>query len=110
MRARLEGILAQYGQEVLLTPREGGEEAPVRAFLQPILKRREDLPAAATPLGAVSQQRWLYIGSGGRPLAPGDRAVWGGLRLTVQEARIVPWKDEPLYCWALLRPGKEAAE
>lgn len=108
MRARLERILARYGQEILLTARDG--EALVRAFLQPVLKQREGWPAAATPLGAVSRQRWLYIGSGGTPLSPGDRAVCGSLHLIVQEARLVPWKDEPLYCWALLRPGKEAAE
>ena len=102
--------MAKYGQTVRLTPRTGGEAVERRAFLQPILKQRDGLPAAATPLGAVSVQRWLYIGRGGDPLSPGDRVIWRGRTLRVQEASVVCWRDEPLYCRALLAPGKEIAE
>lgn len=108
MRAEFERVLARYGQRVLLTGKDGGERT-VRAFLQPVLKRREKLPVTATPLGAVSDARWLYIGSGRQPVAPGDRVDCGGLRLTVQEARAVCWEDTPCYHWAILRPRKEAA-
>ena len=110
MKARFEQMASRYGQNAVLTRRETSLEEAVRAFVQPVLKRREDLPFAVTPLGAVSGQRWLYIGPGGCPLQPGDRISCGQLRLAVQEARIVSWREEPLYCWAVLRPGKEAAE
>ena len=102
MRRRLERMMGQYGQTVTLK-RRGQEPRETRAFLQPDLKRREALPLTATPLGAVSVQRW-------RELAPGDRVAWGGLRLVVQEARAVGWRDETFYQWAVLRPEKEAAE
>ena len=108
MRAQFERVLARYGQRVLLTRADGGERA-VRAFVQPVLKRREDLPVTATPLGAVSGGRWLYIGSGRQPVAPGDQVDCGGLRLVVQEARAVCWEDKPCYYWAMLRFRKEAA-
>jgi len=108
MRARLEGILARYGQDVVLTDRDSGEERATRAFVQPVLKKREGLSAQATPLGAVSLERWLYIGSGALALRPGDGAACGGLRLRVQEARSVPWNGGTLYWWAVLRPEKEA--
>lgn len=110
MRARLERLIARYGQDVSLTPRHGGESAPAKAFLQPILKRREQPPAVFTPLGAASGQRWLYIGGGSHAVRPGDRAACGGLRLLVQEARPVYWENETLYYWAILRREKEAAE
>ena len=110
MRARLEGLMETCGQSVTLTRLETGDTVPLRAFLQPILKRREALPAVPTPLGAVSSQRWLYIGSGRQEISPGDRAACGAERLVVQEARAVGWQDETFYQWAVLRPEKEAAE
>ena len=109
MRARLEGILARYGQDAVLTDRETGGERRVRAFVQPVLKKREDLPAQATALGAVSRERWLYIGVGSQSLRAGDGVACGGLRLVVQEARSVPWGGGTLYWWALLRKEKEKA-
>ena len=110
MRARFERILERYGQTAALTRRESGETVPIRAFLQPVRKRRDHPPVTATPLGAVSVQRWPYIGRGGDPLSPGDRVIWRGRTLRVQEASVVCWRDEPLYCRALLAPGKEIAE
>ena len=109
MRARLEGILARYGQDAVLTDRESGEERRVRAFVQPVLKKREELPVQATALGAASRERWLYIGGGSQPLRAGDGVACGGLRLQVQEARGVPWGGGTLYWWALLRREKEKA-
>ena len=41
MRARLEGLMKTCGQSVTLTRLETGDTVPLRAFLQPILKRRE---------------------------------------------------------------------
>lgn len=109
MRARLERILERYGQAVTLRRRDGGEPAETRAFLRPILKSRET-PPAATPLGAVCGQRWLYIGEANAPLAPGDQVWQDGERFTAEEVQAVRWRDEILYRRAILRRGKEAAE
>lgn len=109
MKTRFESLLGRYGQSVAITSRRTGKTIQARAFVQPILRRREDIPIAATALGAVSGQRWLYLGSGALPLSPGDLAECGAAALTVQEARPVYWQDEIAYYWALLRPKKEAA-
>ena len=110
MRARLEGMMARYGQRVVLTKRNTGEAREVWAFVQPVRRQREELPVAATALGAVSSQRWLYIGPPGQALAPGDRVALEGLRLTAQEIQTVWWQNAPLYCRAILRREKEAAD
>lgn len=109
MRARLEQMMAQYGQTVTLVPGNGGDPREIRAFLQPILKKQEEPQVAVTPLGPVSEQRWLYIGPAGMEVAAGDRVVCGKVRLAVQEVRPVYWRDEVLYWWAMLRREKEAA-
>lgn len=109
MRAKLEEIIRLHGQEISVVRREGGEEEAVRGFLQPLLKEREDPPAAVTPLGAVNEQRWLYIGPAGLKLDVGDRMRCGGMRLIVQEAMTVRFREEALYCRAVLRQEKEVA-
>lgn len=110
MKEKLEEIMRLHGQELTLIRRDGGEETAVSAFLQPLLKEREDLPVTATPLGAVNDQRWLYIGPAARELEPGDRIRFAGIGLTVQEAMPVCFRREALYCRAVLRQEKEAAK
>ena len=109
MRTRLERIMAQYGQTVTLSPGNDGDAREIRAFLQPVLKKQEEPQVAITPLGPVSEQRWLYIGPANTEAAVGDRMACGEARLVVQEARPVYWRDEVLYRWAILRREKEAA-
>lgn len=109
MRAALSSILSRYGQSAEVELRDTGEHLPVKAFLQPLLREREDAPLSVTPLGAVSGQRWLYIGGAEVPLSPGDHVTCHGLDLTVQEARPLYCGDTLLYHWALLRRRKEAA-
>ena len=110
MSGPFDNLLSRYGQSITLTPASTGEGKALRAFVQPILRREEGLPLAPSPLGAVSTERWLYLGSGGQPLSPGDQVDTGNLSLTVQEARTIFWQDRPFYQWAILRRRKEAAE
>lgn len=110
MKSSFDQLLTRFGQDITLTPRSTGEPLTLRAFLQPILKRREELPITPSPLGAVSQKRWLYLGSAGQPLATGDRVDLDTLALVVQEERTIYWQDTPLYRWAILRERKEAAQ
>ena len=101
--------MEQYGQTVALVPRDGGEALETRAFVQPFLKKQEEPPVAVTPLGPVSEQRWLYIGQAGVEVRAGDRLSCGKTRLVVQEVQSVYWQDEVLYRRAILRREKEAA-
>lgn len=108
MTRHWETILARHGQQVVLTRRGSSESTTLYAFLQPILKQRQQPPAAVTPLGAVSEQRWLYLGSARTAIAPGDHIQTEALRLTVQEVQGIYMDREFLYYWALLRPEREA--
>lgn len=110
MRAHLNGLTRRYGQELLLIPRAPLEVRTLRAFLQPIRKNREELPVTATPLGAVNEQRWLYIGPADEPLFPGDRIRLKETYLTVQETQTVHFARETLFRRAILRQEKEAAQ
>ncbi len=109
MRLRLERIMEQYGQTVTLIPNGGGEALQIKAFLQPVLKEQTEPPVAVTPLGAVSEQRWRYIGPAGTDILAGDRIRCGKMQLTVQEVRSIYWQNETLYRQAVLRREKEAA-
>lgn len=109
MRDRLTRLMDRHGQSLTLVRRATGRETGLRAFLQPLLKEREDLPVRATPLGAVSRQRWLYIGPPEPALEPGDELILEGRRLAVQEALTVFLRREPLYRRAILRRKKEDA-
>lgn len=108
MRRRLEQIMARYGQTVTLRPRKG-EAREVRAFVQPVTQARRDLNGTMTPLGAVSEALWVYIGPGDVPLSPGDGVDQDSLALTAREVKVLYWGDTPLYHWALLGRRKEAA-
>lgn len=109
MRDCLERVIERYGQMVTLVPGDGGAALETHAFVQPVLREQTDPPVAVTPLGPVSEQRWLYIGRAGVEVRVGDRIVCGEMRLAVQEARPVCWQDEILYRRATLRREKETA-
>lgn len=109
MRRTLEMLLERYGQQLTLEKRDTGQQLSIRALLQPILKKQTHPPLAMTALGAVDQQRWLYLGSREIAIAPGDDLQLGAVRLTVQEVRDIFLGPEPLYRWAMLRAEREAA-
>lgn len=108
MRGTIQNILSRYGQAVTIRRRQSGETAAGRAFLQPVRRQRQEAPVAATALGGVSLSLWLYLGSEG--VAPGDTVEQDGRAFTVQEAKRIYWRDQVLYCRAVLRRRKEAAE
>ena len=109
MRTYVDAMIRQYGQELTLRHRENGEETALKAFVQPYLKKQLHPPVAVTPLGAVSEQRWTYIGPGEAELRPGDSLRMGTMVWSIQETRPVCCGKEILYRWALLRPEKEMA-
>lgn len=110
MKEKLEEIMRMHGQEVRLIRKEGGEETNVSAFLQPLLKEQADLPVTATPLGAVNDQRWLYIGPAAQWFEPGDTVCCNACRFTAQEAMTICFRREPLYFRAILRQEKESGK
>lgn len=110
MRRQLEDVLREYGQELTLIRKENGGETAVKAFFQPILKDREAPPATATPLGAVNDQRWLYIGPAALELEPGDMVRFQDDQFVAQEAMTICFRWEALYGRAILRREREMAQ
>lgn len=110
MKEKLEEIMRSYGQEITLVRRKSGEEVSFLAFLQPLLQEREEPPVTVTPLGAVNDQRWLYIGPAEQEFEPGDALRFSGDCFTAQEAMTICFRREALYFRAVLRQEKEAAK
>ena len=109
MKEKLEEIMRTHGQELTLVRRKDGSETSFQAFLQPLLKERTEPPVTVTPLGAVSDQRWLYIGPAAQEFVPGDEIRFNGERFVAQEAMTVCFRREALYFRAVLRRKREAA-
>lgn len=105
MRQMIEEVLRRYGQTV--TVHLAGGDTAVRAFLQPVTGRQEQVPSEMTGLGAVDGRLWLYLGQ--TAVEPGDRMTWNGVTFRVRSSR--PWSvgETQLYWWAALERAKEAA-
>ena len=95
-------VLARFGQDVTLYPAGGGEGTPVRAFLQPLLRREED-QQIPSPLGLRREDRFLYLGPAHAPLEDGGTVARGTDRFSVVSTHLVGGRQE-VYRWALLRP------
>ena len=96
MDRQWEDILRRYGVEVQV--RTGGACRRVKAFLQPVLDREEQL--VPTPLGLRREERVLYLGSVQVRLSPRKSTVrWGGADYEVCSTRNV----EGHHVWAVLQ-------
>lgn len=108
MEREWAAILAKYGQEVTLSQPQA-QPAAVRAFLQPILDRREQF--IPSPLGVRQEERWLYLGPPETAVTAGETlAAWGDREFTVDSARQVWAGNGPSHWWAILRPAKKEGQ
>ena len=105
MEREWRAVLARYGQQAAVCEGREGPGVQVRAFLQPVLDRRED-QSVPSPLGLRREDRFLYLGPPEVPLRQGGRVVWRGEGYAVQSAH----KVGQSHWWALLRPMEEAEE
>ena len=96
-------ILEKYGQRVAVV--RDGKETLCRAFLQPVMERREDwFQSLPTPLGEARRDQWLYLGPPEVSLdSLGDGYVaWRDAKFDVRAAHSVCIGEETVYRWALL--------
>lgn len=108
-----ERILERYGQKVDVYYGESRVGVPARAFLQPVLERREDWKQEVpSPLGMARQDRFLYMGEAGVPLdGIGEGFLMcRGVRYEVQAAQAVYVGKELSHWWAVLRIRDEELE
>ena len=99
------GILSRFGEDVILKNDE--VDISVRALIQPCLEgtKEQELPG---PLGLGRQERLRYMGPVRYPLDLDTVVIWKGREYRVQWAQMVGESVCP-HCWAMLRPGEEAA-
>ena len=99
-------ILNRHGQTVTACRAES--EETVRAFLQPVTEKKEQVPDTMTGLGYVDERLWLYLGQ--KEVQPEDRVVWNDMEFQVRSSRPYYIGETLMYWWAALEAAKEAAE
>ena len=104
MTGVLQGLLDRYGQSVTVRSGTTQETAAGRAFLQPILDRREDWKQRRpSPLGLARKDRFLYLGEPDLPLSMGDKVTCLGVDYEVQAAQAIRVGEMLTHWWAVLR-------
>ena len=98
-------ILERYGQEV--TVAAAGGTVSVRAFLQPVTERNEQVPDAMGGLGWLDGRLWLYLGRTALETRDGGR--WDGRTFRVRSCRPYYVGAELSHYWASLEAAKEVA-
>ena len=70
MKQALSEAFARYGMSVAVT--HGEKKTQTKAFLQPVKRENGEEPFSVTPLGAVSDECWRYLGPAEVEIAMGD--------------------------------------
>ena len=97
--------MARYGQKV--TVQAGDTTVSVRAFLQPVTERGEQVPDTATALGWMDGRQWQYLGQ--EPLEMGDTLTWKDMTFRVRSCRPYYIGEALSHYWAALEKEREAA-
>lgn len=103
----LESIMEGYGREVAVT--RGEEAFRVRAFLQPMTSRMENmLQCHPGVLGLEDQDRFIYIGPLELEVRTGDELEADGKQYWMRACHVVYGTAEPVYIWGVcVRKGGE---
>ena len=104
MKREWKAILNRYGRTVTVcTP--GRAEERVKAFLQPVLDKDEQLQPS--PLGLRREERMLYLGPGEVELVPGESVIKdAACRYEVRSTRVV---ENGHHIWAVLQRMEDEA-
>ena len=105
MKEWVKCILERYGQEVTASTADG--TVSVRAFLQPVTEKTEQMPDSVGGLGWLDGRLWLYLGQ--TALETGDWVSWNGRTFRVRSCRPYYVGAELSYYWASLEAAKEVA-
>lgn len=99
-------VLARYGQTAVLETAEG--RICTRAFLQPVMERREQADGTVTEIGRADGRLWRYLGR--EKVEPGDALEWNGMAFQVRSSRPFYIGGALSHWWASLERKWEAAE
>lgn len=107
MKQALSEAFVRYGMSVAVT--HGEKKTQTKAFLQPVKRENGEEPFSVTPLGAVSDECWRYLGSAEVEIAMGDLVQSGAREYVVRAAAPFYASEEVVYYWAILHPKEEEA-
>ena len=107
MKRALSEAFARYGMSVSVL--HGGEMAETKAFLQLVKRENGEEPFSVTPLGAVSDECWRYLGPAEVEIAMGDLVQSGAREYVARAAAPFYASEEIVYYWAMLHPKEEEA-
>ena len=106
MRHYMERMLRRYGQTV--TVRLADDSETVKALLQPVTSRNEQIENLVTELGTVDERLWLYLGQ--TEVQPNHSIVWNEMEFQVRSSRPYYIGEQLTYWWAVLEMAKEVVE
>lgn len=107
MKEMLEQAFARYGRSSAVE--HGGEATETKAFIQPLTREKRAEPFSPTPLGAVDEHCWRYLGPAAVEIAMGDRVCCGAEKYIVRDTAQVFVGDRCIYRWAVLAKEEETA-
>ena len=82
MKQALSEAFVRYGMSVAVT--HGEKKTQTKAFLQPVKRENGEEPFSVTPLGAVSDECWRYLGPAEVEIAMGDLVQSGSREYVVR--------------------------
>ena len=100
-------VYKRQGMSVAVT--HGEKKTQTKAFLQPVKRENGEEPFSVTPLGAVSDECWRYLGPAEVEIAMGDLVQSGAREYVVRAAAPFYTGEEIVYYWAMLHPKEEEA-
>ncbi len=109
MDGAFDRVVAQWGQAVTVHDPDGTEKTG-KAFIQPVLDRREDWKQEVpTPLGLRRRDRFLYLGEPTLSMVDmeGGWVTWMGQAYTVQAAQPIYTGGTLSHWWGVLTPRDE---
>jgi len=97
-------ILTRYGQDMTVYTQAAPEGVCVRAFFQPMREKGTE-QSVPSPLGRISQDRFLYLGPPEPCLDEVSLVKVGSQVLQVQGTHLIYTGAQPVYRWAVLTPS-----
>ena len=100
MKNTVEGILSQYGTELLIT--SGEEQKTIRGFFRAVnSKSWQSMESEATLLGEISRGQYAYIGPADGGIREGDILSLGEKTYLFRRVEAYYFGGQALYQWGL---------
>ena len=104
MKKLIAGLIAQYGNDVVIT--HGEEIYRTKAFLQLVTSKSwQNMERMIPTIGEVPRGQFLYLGSPEIPLNGYDSIETDGRVFIVRRADAILYRSNRLFVWGLCVEG-----